>query len=286
MSPLILSLIVMGSLGLVFGLGLALASRKFAVESDPHIDEIEAVLPKVNCGACGAAGCRAFAEAVAAGKMPVNGCVPGGAAVTAQIASIMGVDADETKEREVAQVMCQGDYEHAKLRSLYDGLQDCRAAMGAAGGPKGCVYGCLRLGSCVKACPFNAIGLNEHGIPVVDESRCTGCNKCVEACPRNIIELRPVSMGVHVRCRSISKGADVRKVCTIGCIGCMKCQKTCKYDAIHVENNLARIDYSKCTNCGECAEVCPVGSIVKQGKTVIVRESIAVDKVETKTQKA
>lgn len=274
MSPLILSLICMGSLGLVFGLGLAFASRKFAVESDPHIDEIEAVLPKVNCGACGAAGCRAFAEAVSRGEMPTNGCVPGGGAVADRIAQIMGVAANEREERKVAQVMCGGDYEQAKLRSIYDGLQDCRAAVGASGGPKGCVYGCLRLGNCVRACLFGALKLNEQGLPVVDESKCTGCNKCVEACPRDIIELRPVSMGVHVRCRSIEKGAQVRKWCSVGCIGCMRCEKACPSDAIHVLNNLARVDYSKCTNCGKCVEVCPVGCIEQQGKAIIVRDDI------------
>ncbi len=273
MSPLALSLIVMGSLGLVFGLGLALASRKFAVESDPHIDEIESVLPKINCGACGAAGCRAFAEGVAANKYPVNGCVPGGKAVADMIAEIMGVTAGDVKERQVAQVMCAGDYEKAKLRSIYDGLQDCRAAFGAAGGPKGCVHGCLRLGSCVKACPFGAIKLGENGIPEVDENKCTGCNKCVEACPKDIIELRPISMGVHVRCRSIDKGAEVRKNCSVGCIGCMRCVKACPHDAIHVVDNLARIDYDKCTNCGECVLVCPVNAIENQGKKLVIREN-------------
>ncbi|MDD2584905.1 MAG: RnfABCDGE type electron transport complex subunit B [Bacteroidales bacterium] len=267
-----IALIVMGTLGLVFGLGLALASRKFAVETDPRVSQIEEILPGINCGACGSAGCAAFAAEVANGKQQITGCIPGGAKVVDMIAHIMGVAEVETEERKVAQVMCLGDYDHAAMRSRYDGLQDCRAAAGASGGPKGCTYGCVRLGSCEKVCPFGAIKLNDKGIPVVDEKLCTGCNKCVEICPRNIIELRPVSHGVHVRCRSIERGPEVKKWCSIGCIGCMRCVKACPFDAIHVVDNLARVDYDKCTNCGKCVEVCPVNVIVKQGKSIVIRE--------------
>lgn len=272
MSLIAVPLAVMGGLGLVFGLGLAFASRKFAVDVDSRISEIIDILPGINCGACGSAGCAAFAEDVVAGKQRTSGCVPGGEKVAQMVASIMGVAGDPAAERKVAQVMCLGDYEHAKLRSRYDGLMDCRAAAGASGGPKGCTYGCIRLGSCERVCPFGAIKLNSQGIPVVDESICTGCNKCVEVCPRNIIELRPVSMGVHVRCRSIERGVEVKKWCSIGCIGCMRCVKACPYDAIHVIDNLARVDYDKCTNCGKCVEVCPVNVIVNQGKRIVIRE--------------
>lgn len=252
--------ISLGGMGLLFGVGLAFASKKFGVEIDPKVEAIRGVLPGANCGACGYPGCDGFAEAVAVGVAPANGCTPGGATVAEKIGKILGVELD-SKERKIARVLCQGGCDKAIDKYHYEGIEDCAAANLVLGGPKGCEFGCMGLGSCVRACPFDAIHINENGIAEVDEDKCTGCGKCVEACPKSLIEMIPESSQVRVLCKSEDKGKDVKSVCQVGCIGCRICEKACKFDAIHVENNLAKIDYDKCVNCMLCAEKCPTNAI-------------------------
>lgn len=261
-NTVIVSLVSMGAMGALFGAGLAWASRKFAVESDSRIDDIEAVLPGANCGGCGYPGCRGFAEAVVTGKASVDGCPVGGSGVAAEVAKIMGVELEGGCERLVALVRCAGGRAEAKERAEYVGIDDCRAAEVVAGGSKGCEYGCLGLGSCVKACPFDAIAMGPNGLPVVDKAACTACGRCVVACPRDLIALVPCNMYVHVLCRSYDRGKEVRDNCQVGCIGCKACERVCEDDAIHVTDFLAEIDYTKCTNCGACAAKCPTKAII------------------------
>jgi formate hydrogenlyase subunit 6/NADH:ubiquinone oxidoreductase subunit I len=91
----------------------------------------------------------------------------------------------------------------------------------------------------------------------VNPKRCISCGLCVKTCPRNLIELKPVKNQVAVRCSSREKGAAVRNACTAGCIGCGLCEKQCRFDAIHVTEHLAHVDYDKCTQCGACSAKCP-----------------------------
>ncbi|MCR4401837.1 MAG: RnfABCDGE type electron transport complex subunit B [Firmicutes bacterium] len=255
----------LGLMGAVFGLALALAAKKFAVEQDARQDRIMEVLPGANCGGCGFPGCSGLAAAIVAGKAPTDGCPVGGAAVAAKVAAIMGVDAGEAKARKVARVLCQGGAANCGSRFTYDGLRDCKAAQLVGGGAKACVYGCLGLGSCVAACAFDALHMGPEGIPVVDEDACTSCGRCVAACPRGIIEMVPESQSVTVLCRSHARGAEVRKTCKVGCIGCGLCVKVCPTGAISMEDNLAVIDAGKCDACGKCVEKCPTKCIVVRG---------------------
>ena len=250
---------ILGGLAVFFGVVLAYASKKFAVETDPKIDEVRAVLPGANCGACGYPGCDGLAEAIATGKAPVNACPVGGADVAKKVGEIMGVVAEET-ERMVARVICGGDCDNAKEKYEYQGIQDCKAAEILAGGSKSCRFGCTGLGTCERLYPFDAIHVVK-GIAVVDEEKCTACGICIENCPKKIIELVPVSKLVRVLCKNTDKGKAVVEVCKVGCIACQKCVKACQFDAMTFENNLAKIDYSKCTNCMVCAEVCPTKTI-------------------------
>lgn len=252
----IICVAILGGLGLIFGLVLGFAAKKFYVQVDPREEAILGCLPGANCGGCGFAGCGGYASAVVKGEAPVNKCAAGGADVAAKVAEIMGVDAGSS-ERCVALVKCSGFVGHAQKKYEYAGIQDCRSAsLLPGGGPNECPYGCLGFGSCEAACPFGAIHVRD-GVARVDHEKCVGCMTCAAACPKQLIVKVPYSADVTVACASREKGAALRKYCDIGCIGCKICEKTCEHDAIHVVDNVAVIDYSKCVSCGQCAPKCP-----------------------------
>lgn len=248
-----------GGLGLLFGIGLSYASNKFAVKIDERVDLVRAVLPGANCAACGHTGCDAFAEAVVEGKISASGCPVGGAEIAQRVCEILGVEA-EYEEPKTARVMCKGSINVSQRKFDYSGIQDCAAASALYGGPFACTYGCAGMGDCLRACPFDAIVV-EDGLARIIEYKCTSCGKCVGACPKKIIKLVPRKSNVTVTCSSLDKGATVRRNCQVGCIGCRKCSKVCPVDAIFYKGTLAEIDPEKCTNCGECIKVCPTNAI-------------------------
>ncbi|MDO5022301.1 MAG: RnfABCDGE type electron transport complex subunit B [Eubacteriales bacterium] len=257
---IVYAILVMCILGAVFGVALSFADKKFAVPVDEKVQRIRENVSGANCGACGYPGCDGFAEAVAKGEAPVNGCTPGGEKSAKALAEIMGVSV-EACALEVARVRCLGEKGVAKERFTYSGIQTCRAAMAFAGGPKECQYACLGLGDCERVCAFDAIKM-VNGIAKIDPEKCTACGMCVKECPRSIIALLPVSSKVTVLCSSLNNAKTTKLSCSRGCIGCKRCEKACEFDAIHVVNGLAKIDPSKCTNCKACVEVCPVNCIV------------------------
>ena len=138
------AMIIMGALGLLFGVVLAVASKIFHVDKDPRVEQIEEILPGANCGACGAPGCAGFAEGVVEGKYDLNGCTVGGCDVARLIAEIMGTEAGEVVQK-IAVVQCRGDRNNSTDRAVYQGVQDCHAAVLIDNGAKGCQYGCLGL---------------------------------------------------------------------------------------------------------------------------------------------
>lgn len=251
--------------GLVFGGLLGFAAIKFAVPVNEQALAVKDALPGANCGGCGFAGCGALAEAIAKGAAPVNACPVGGAKVAAKIAAIMGVEAGSL-ERKVAHVRCLGTCEVAPVKFEYVGPRDCvSATMLTSGGPKACTYGCLGFGTCASVCQFGALTMGADGLPVVDPTKCTACGKCVAGCPKKLMFLAPETASVHVRCNNKDKAAVTRKVCKVGCIACGACVRACPSQAITVADNVAVIDYSKCTNCGICATKCPVKVIEAKG---------------------
>lgn len=252
----------LGAMGLVFGGVLGVAANKLAVEVDPRVETIDEFLPGANCGACGYAGCSQFAEKVASGEAPVNGCLAGGADLVVQIAEVLGVSSPSAEERLVAFVACLGDDSKAASKFDYHGVPDCKAAMMYGGGFKSCQFGCLGLGTCEKVCPFEAITMGENGFPVIDNDKCTGCSKCKNTCPKKVIRMGNADAYHTVKCNSTEKGKAVKAVCDIGCIGCGICRKNCPADAIELENSLAKIDSNLCNNCGTCVEKCPRDTII------------------------
>ena len=254
------AVILLGVLGALFGLILAIASKIFEVKKDPREEAILSHLAGANCGGCGYPGCGGCAAAILAGDAPVTACAPAGAENAAAIAEIMGMAAP-TGERQVAFVRCTGGV-NAKKRYDYVGVKDCISATKVAGGPLECSFGCLGFGSCVNACQFGAMSIGENGTAVVDPEKCTNCGACMKACPRHLIVSVPASKKVHVTCANQDKGKAAMSVCSSSCIGCGLCQKECKKDAIHVVNGVAVVDYEKCVGCKLCTKVCPRDAII------------------------
>ncbi len=258
-SVLVPVLVVTGA-GLVAGLLLSIASKFFAVEVDETVAKLRENLPGANCGACGCAGCDEYAAKMAAGEAEPNLCPVGGAAVAAKLGEVLGVSVGAIEPKR-AVVKCRGHLQTSEYIMDYDGPKSCQAAKLLYNGRTSCNYACLGYGDCVNACEYNAIQIVDH-IAKVNENLCIGCGACVKACPNGILEVLPRSQKTYVACMNRDKGADTRKVCTNGCIGCKKCEKLCEFGAITVENNCAHIDPEKCTNCGKCAEGCPVHCIL------------------------
>lgn len=259
MENILMPVLILGGLGLLFGVLLSIASRVFAVEIDPKISQVLEALPGANCGACGFPGCEGLANAIAEGKAPVNACPIGGQEVADNVAAIMGTDSAEV-EKNVAVVLCQGAIGVAKEKYDYDGINDCRVQNLLADGSKACPYGCLGCGTCVEVCDFDAIHM-VNGVALVDREKCTACLKCIEICPKGIIELVPYESEYIVKCKSLDSGREVRGYCSLGCTGCRLCVRSCPDDAFIFEDRLAKIIYDKCTNCGICEEKCPTNSI-------------------------
>ena len=268
-------LLVMLAIGLVFGLILALVNKKFAVEVNPLIHMVEDVLPKGQCGACGYAGCMAYAEAVVTNPdVPPNLCVPGKAPVADAVAELTGKSAP-AMDPQIAHIRCAGDINAAMTKYDYNGVNDCVAANILQGGQKNCTFGCLGFGTCVKNCPFGAMSMGSRGLPLVNQDKCTGCGKCATLCPKGVIDMVLIGARVTINCNSRDKGAVARKNCTAACIGCGLCMKNCPYSAIKLDKNLASVDVAicieKCSN-STCLEKCPTKAI----------EAVVKDRVQEK----
>jgi Na+-translocating ferredoxin:NAD+ oxidoreductase subunit B len=222
---LLIAIATMGGLGFVFAGALAIADKKLRVEENPLIAAVNEVLPGANCGACGKAGCYDFAVNVVGGSSAMNGCPVGGQDTVNAIAEALGVEAD-VSVKIVARVLCRGgSIEAARKMVEYRGPQSCATMDLVSGGSKMCQYGCMGGGDCVEACTFNAIHLNENGLPVVIDELCTGCGMCVTACPRDIIEMHPIDRDVFVFCKSHYDPKTAKEVCNVACIGCGICAR-------------------------------------------------------------
>lgn len=254
--------LVMGGMGVLLAAVLAIADKKFYVWEDPRIEEVEGLLPKANCGGCGFAGCHAFAEAVVAGKIAPGRCNVNNAEGTQAIALLLQVDAGH-QEKRVARLACAGAAHVARHRAGYAGLETCRAAALVAGGGKGCSWGCLGFGDCARVCAFDAIHMDEHGLPVVNEAKCTACGDCVEICPKSLFTLHPVSHRLWVACRNLLDGLQAEAVCEVACTACGRCAVDAAPGLVTITNHLAAIDYSKNYLASRAAiERCPTGAIV------------------------
>jgi electron transport complex protein RnfB len=263
------TIISLSALGLISALILYFVAQKFLVIEDPRIDEVTDILPSANCGGCGFAGCRNFAEnCVKAESLESLYCPVGGNETMSAIATLLGRVAIE-KDPRVAVLLCNGSCDVRPRTSIYDGAATCAIASALYSGETDCQYGCLGFGDCVSECKFNALRMDRiTGLPVVTDANCTACGACVKACPKDLFELRKRAKKdrkIYVACRNEDKGGIAKKSCDVACIGCIKCFKVCPYEAIVMNNNLAFIDSDKCKLCRKCVPECPTNSIIEIG---------------------
>ncbi len=254
MNIILIAIIIVGLIGIISGIILAVASIIMAVPKDEKAEALLEVLPGANCGACGYSGCEGYASAMSKGEAELGLCSPGGTECVEACGKILGKTASLVAK--TALVHCMGSFEYTENKMEYDGIQSCSAVSFLAGGISSCRYGCMALGDCVRACEYGAVSIC-NGVAIINPLLCKGCSLCVAACPKGLIDLVPLKKQAIVRCNNCDKGAGVVKICKIGCIGCMKCTKVCEFDAITVTNFKASIDSDKCTGCGKCVDSCP-----------------------------
>ncbi|MEG1858418.1 MAG: RnfABCDGE type electron transport complex subunit B [Pseudoflavonifractor sp.] len=256
MNLIVMAIVLVVVIALICSVMLVIASTLMAVKEDERFPAIRECLPGANCGACGYAGCDAYAKALVAGdEARPNLCVPGGAAAANAMASLLGVEAGSVEER-VAVVCCGGDCTKTESGMDYQGARSCKAAKLIFGGAGACAYGCLGNGDCVAVCPEHAITIDK-GVAVIDREACIGCGLCASTCPKDVIAILPKRQVVYDRCSNPERGKAVMDVCKVGCIGCTKCKQVCPSDAITMEGTLAQVDPTKCTACGTCVASCP-----------------------------
>lgn len=266
-STILITVISLSLLALLSAVILYFVAQKFKVFEDPRIDEVAAVMPQANCGGCGYAGCRNFAEAlVAAETFEGLNCPVGGAEVMGIAGKILGREAPVVDPM-VAVLLCNGSPDVRPRTSIYNGAADCRISNSLFIGETDCSYGCMGYGDCVRSCQFDAMYIDTAtNLPVVIDSKCVACGACVKACPRHLFELRKKAKKdkkIYVACTNCDKGGPAKRACKVACIGCIKCQKVCEYDAITIENNLAYIDAIRCKLCRKCVTVCPTNAIIE-----------------------
>jgi len=253
---------IMGAMGAVLAAVLAVADKKLYVFDDPRIDEVEALLPKANCGACGCVGCRSFAEKAVRGEIAPGKCTVNSPEGVQAIAALLQIDAG-AEEKRVARLACAGGPHVARHRAQYVGLATCRAAGLVNGGGKGCSWGCLGLGDCERVCDFHAIHMNGHSLPVVSQALCTACGDCVDVCPKQLFSLHAVSHQLWIACRNLAEGSQAEEDCEVACTACGRCAADGPAGLIEIVNNLATINYSRNAQASPAPTLrCPTGAIV------------------------
>lgn len=261
MDGILLAVIIVSAIGLIAGIGLTVANKIMAVKTNEKAQEILAVLPGANCGACSFSGCSGYAEALSTGKVKTNLCSVGGEAVAAKVCTILGVEKADSV-RKTAIVQCAGCESATGKKAEYYGIKTCKAAVQLYAGMGDCRFGCIGLGDCEAVCEFGAVHVC-NGVAVVDPDVCRACGLCVNACPKKIITLTTTDDKPSVLCSNTDNGAKTRKACKNGCIGCRMCAKVCENDAITFDGAKAVIDKRKCVGCGKCVDACKVGAIVR-----------------------
>jgi electron transport complex protein RnfB len=251
----------LGGLTFLLALMLVLANKKLYVYEDPRIDKVEDMLPHANCGACGYPGCRPFAEALVGGEALPGKCTVSSEEARERIAGYLGV-ALGNEDRKVARLACAGGANVARVRAQYEGMRSCQAAALVSGGGKGCSWGCLGYGDCEVVCDFDAIQMDEQGLPVVDTDKCTACGDCVEACPKGLFSLEPLQNHLWVACKNLEQGNEILEDCEVACTACGRCAMDAPGGLIEMAYNLPVIRHGAAAESKDAIQRCPTGAIV------------------------
>lgn len=251
----ILPVVIFAVIAIVAGVLLTIADKIFFVKTDETLEAVNSALPQINCGACGFSGCEDYAKNVVAGSATTNLCKPGGDKCSRAISEAMGVEFLDVVPV-VAFVRCNGNCNATEDKYIYAGTSSCKAVNQLYNGKGMCQSSCLGLGDCIDVCAYDALSIKDN-IAVVDQSKCVGCGMCEKACPKSLIAVRRAIQSIDVACSSTDNAKVTKSVCKNGCTACKLCEKKCEFDAIHVKDNHAVIDYDKCTLCGVCRDVCP-----------------------------
>lgn len=259
---ILMSVAILGGVGLTFGALIAMVNRRMWVFEDPRINAVTDMLPGTNCGACGFAGCHAFAEAVITGRTAPAQCTVMGPEDREDVADYLGVEAGQATKR-VARLLCAGGSDVAPRKAGYRGIESCAAAVAVGGGGKACAWGCVGLGDCAVVCDFDAITMNEFGLPLVEPDKCTACNDCVVACPLDLFVLMPEDHHLIVQCRNLLSGDAATGVCSVACNACGRCVADAAPGLISMVSGLAVIDYERIELENPAATSrCPTDAIV------------------------
>jgi len=267
---------ILAVIGLVCGLIIYLVYIKVPqrVKGLDKTEEINSILPGMNCGACGHPGCFGYAQALTRDadlvtKKPCTAVLLDPERLE-QLEKALGITLDVSAMLKKALFHCNGNSE---IICNYSGVDTCKAATQLLSGYKKCPYACLGLGDCVKVCPENAIYIDpEKNVAIVDTEKCTGCGLCIPECPQDLIELVPARTKIAFQCNyKPLRDVPGREKCDFGCTHCRKCFKACEYQAIewHKEKALPEFNQEKCTLCLKCIEVCPQNTLAdftKAGK--------------------
>jgi RnfABCDGE-type electron transport complex B subunit len=258
---IVIAVLALGGLTFALAIMLVIANRKLYVYEDPRIDVVENMLPHANCGACGYPGCRPFAEALVSGEVLPGKCTVSSEEGREAIGNYLGVSIGG-EEKQVARLACAGGTNVARNKAQYEGINSCQAAALVSGGGKGCFWGCLGAGDCMRVCDFDAIHMNEHSLPVVDIDKCTACGDCVEVCPKDLFSIQPISHQLWVACKNLEKGDEILEECQVACTACGRCAMDAPDGLITMENNLPVVNYSLDHQNKIPIQRCPTGAIV------------------------
>ncbi|MAE70845.1 MAG: Fe-S cluster protein [Gemmatimonadetes bacterium] len=257
----LVSSLILGGVGLTFGALIAVANKKLKVWEDPRIEAVNEMLPGSNCGACGYAGCRSFAEGVVGVAAQPAHCTQMTPVSIEMVAGLLGVEAGEAQKK-VARLLCAGGSAVAIRDAEYLGVQTCIAAAAVAGGGKCCYWGCLGLADCEVVCDYDAIRMNDQDLPIVDPELCTACGDCVEACPKDLFTIMPIEQALIVQCMSELEGDRAEELCSVACTACGRCVSDAAEGLIEMGRGLPVVDYTKSDLADRAAtKSCPTGAI-------------------------